>query len=161
MVSGSGPTQIDQPAPLPVPASNVEVSGSMPKHHDLPTARRAAAKLAAKGLAEPPVDRVVGLQKWLATVIAVYDDLVELELESSDGGPNLVADFPLELFAEDEPMPGDVAYVTVRTVKGWRGQPSRTVSARLRRVGRWTQEELSEIRAAAAAESQKLNALFD
>lgn len=161
MLEGPGAGYLAHSSALSAPATNADTGSSGPIQHDLPTARRAAAKLAAKGLAEPPLDRVVGRQKWLATVAAVYDDIVELELESDDGGPGLVADFPLELFAEDEPMPGDVAYVTVRTVKGWRGQPSRTVSARLRRVGRWTQEELGEIRAATSLESEELNALFD
>lgn len=141
--------------------ANAEVGGSRPKEHDLGQARRTAAKLAALGTVEPPLDRVVGLQKWLARVVSVADDIVELELEADDQGPGLLADFPLELFGEDAPVPGDVAYVTVRTVKGWRGQPSRTVSVRLRRLGLWTERDVANIASVAARESKDLRARFD
>ncbi len=142
-------------------ATNADTASSRPRVHDIAHARRRAVNLAARGTAEPPLDRVVGLQKWLGRVVSIADEAVELELDADAEGPSLIADFPLELFGEEAPLPGDVAYLTVRTVRGWRGQPSRTVSVRLRRLGRWTEQEVAEIRSVAARESKDLRARFD
>jgi hypothetical protein len=89
-----------------------------------------------------------GLQKWEGRVLQVSDDVFTAELEPlQQSGPTIVAEFEIGLIDVDNEetlSPGDVFYLTVRTV--WhRGFPTRTSALRLRRLGHWSEAELREV----------------
>lgn len=90
---------------------------------------------------------VSGMEKWEGRILEVDDDFVTVELVplGGDEGEMVVADFQADLLSnENDVQPGDVVYVTVRTVAGTKGgPPSRTSAMRLRRLGKWTQSEIS------------------
>ncbi len=95
-----------------------------------------------------PSGRISGLQKWKGRVVHVGDDFFTAELLpfSGDGLP-LWADFDRQLLGSDTDVSqGDVVYVTVRTVRNRIGYPSKTSSVRLRRLGKWSQEDVDRIR---------------
>jgi hypothetical protein len=62
---------------------------------------------------------------------------------NTPGGP-VVADFRTELLDEPEGTikVGDLIYVTSRQVRNPHGQKNETSSVRLRRLGRWTKEDV-------------------
>jgi len=91
----------------------------------------------------PTTFRVSGLDKWSGRVLEVDDEIFSAELIPDSGAQTVVADFSIDLVAaEDDLQPGDVLYVTVRTIKGLGGHPSRTSSVRVRRLGNWTSDDL-------------------
>lgn len=106
--------------------------------------------------------RVAGMESWTGYVTAVDDDLFSAELVPGQSGPRVVGDFPLELLGTDDALAvGDVVYVTVRTVLGPGGAPMRTQAIRRRRLGRWSQEEISSHAARAQALHESLGDLID
>ncbi|WP_132151903.1 hypothetical protein [Kribbella antiqua] len=97
-----------------------------------------------------PADVVVsGMEKWEGRVVEVEDDYFTAEITPlSSEGSAVYADFSTELLYPEVVVPGDVVYVTVRTVNHGRGYGvSRTSSVRLRRLGVWTTEEVEQIKA--------------
>ena len=93
---------------------------------------------------------ISGLQKWTGRVLEVEGTEFSAELIPLDHkGPSVVADFDNDQLDtnDDEPRVGDVFYVTVRTVIGMGGLRSRTSSLRLRRLGKWSEEEVRDIEA--------------
>jgi hypothetical protein len=104
--------------------------------------------------------RVSGLARWTGRVIEVDDDLFTAELGPNAGedGPVVVADFSRSQVA-DELVEGDVIYVTVRTVRGLGGQPNRTSSVRLRRLGNWTPDDIEGFRERAKERASALEGL--
>lgn len=92
-----------------------------------------------------------GLQKWQGRIVDVRDGLFTAELtslDSIDGATTFYADFELALLDDAAVEAGDVVYVTARIVDtGRRGNPSKTVSVRLRRLGKWTEEDITSIQA--------------
>ena len=112
-------------------------------------------------LPEVPTIRVAGMEKWEGRVLEVNDDYFTAELIPFDDGAEVIADFSTELLSEDDDIqPGDVVYVTVRTVAGIRG-PNRTSAVRMRRLGRWTEAEVAGQRKRARRRLAKLASRFD
>lgn len=60
-------------------------------------------------------------------------------------GTTLLADFDVELLAPDDEVvqAGDIVYLTVRTVSERGSYKTKTSALRLRRVGKWSDEELA------------------
>lgn len=110
------------------------------------------ALLSTESGQERPTSRVAGMKKWQGRVLSVDDELFEAELTPLDHeGPVVVADFETaHLDIQDDAdcvRPGDVFYMTVRTVYSERAKTRTTTSAlRLRRMGRWSQQELDRLR---------------
>ncbi|MFD6874719.1 MULTISPECIES: hypothetical protein [unclassified Streptomyces] len=75
----------------------------------------------------------------------------------------ITADFDLELLGSDSAhvVPGDVFYLSVRTVKSPGVQPTLTESLRLRRLGRITHKDVQDVYARADALMEHLEQLFD
>lgn len=96
--------------------------------------------------------KVTGIQKWEGRILEVDGDVFTAELTPMDeNAPTIVGDFEVALLDNDpdeEVVAGDTFYLTVRTVRD-RGAPTRTSSLRRRRLGRWSEEELSNVRARA------------
>lgn len=96
-----------------------------------------------------PASRIVGLQKWEGRITTVENDVITAELTPLDHeGPTLLADFDLDLLTPDDGAvePGDLVYLTVRTVRGRGNSKSVTSSLRLKRMGRWSESELQRVR---------------
>ncbi|GLI26426.1 hypothetical protein ARHIZOSPH14_06680 [Agromyces rhizosphaerae] len=128
----------------------------------LAKAYRAVLSESPRGITVRPTEyRVAGLQSWTAIVVDTEDDVVTVELRSDDQDIEpVMADF-LQSQIGDEVVPGDVLYVTVRTVGRARGLPSRTSSVRLRRLGRWTEAEVRSQQERADALAASLEGLID
>lgn len=112
---------------------------------------------------QAPITRVAGLEKWEGLILEVDDELMTAELTPLDRtGPCMVADFQTQLLGEDAKVaaPGDVFYLTVRTVRGDSGYPTRTEQLRLRRLGVWTDEDVARLRQQAASRMGKIEELF-
>lgn len=111
-----------------------------------------------------PAFKVHGMQKWDGRVLDVDDGVFSAELtpHEPDGQP-VAADFSLDLLLpETDVQPGDLIYVTARTVVDRPGfPPSRTVSVRLRRLGNWTVEDALDVRRRAEAASKRYDHLFE
>lgn len=109
---------------------------------------------------EPTTARVTGMDKWQGRIVDIDDDLFTAELvPQDDAGSAVYADFELALLGDEEVHVGDVVYVTSRLVASLPGrQPTRTISVKLQRLGRWTAEEIEQIRERAA---QRANELAD
>ena len=110
-----------------------------------------------------PVVRVAGMDKWEGLILEIDDELMTAELTPLDRtGPNLVADFQTELLGEDARVaePGDVFYLTVRTVRDRSGYPTRTEQLRLRRLGLWTEDEVTRLSEQAATRMEQIEDLF-
>ena len=111
-----------------------------------------------------PVYRIQGMEKWEGRILEVNDGIFSAELEPYDGTTQVVAaDFSLDLLApETDVRPGDLIYVTARTVVEKPGfPPTRTVNVRLRRTGNWTREQVEEVKDRAAKSKQRYDALFE
>lgn len=106
--------------------------------------------------------RVSGLSTWTGRVVAVEDEVFTAELIPDQNTPGIpvLADFLMtdvdsgrEVLSE-----GDVVYVTVRNVRPHAGAlPHKTTSVRLRRLGKWTAEDATEI----ANKARELKARLD
>lgn len=96
----------------------------------------------------PSGEVVVGLKKWEGRIFEISDGLLKVELTPSDhDGPELVADFDMDLLGPDASSagPGDIIYLTTRTVRDTTGYPYQTSSLKLRRPGPWGEDEVREI----------------
>jgi hypothetical protein len=108
--------------------------------------------------------RVTGLDKWEGKILEIDGDTLTAELYPIDReGVPITADFNLELLGSDAAtaVPGDVFYLSVRTVKAPGMRPTRTENLRLRRLGRITPEEVQAAYAKADALMERLEQLFD
>jgi hypothetical protein len=108
--------------------------------------------------------QVTGLDKWEGKVLEIDGDIFTAELYPIDReGSPITADFDLELLGSDAAtiVPGDVFYLSVRTVKAFGMRPTRTENLRLRRLGRVTREEVQAAYAKADALMERLEQLFD
>jgi hypothetical protein len=107
---------------------------------------------------------VTGLDKWEGKILEMDGDTFTAELYpiGREGMP-ITADFSLELLGSDATnvVPGDVFYLSVRTVKGPGRRPARTESLRLRRLGRITPEEVQAVYTKADVLMEHLEQLFD
>jgi hypothetical protein len=112
----------------------------------------------------PGNELVTGLKKWVGVILHVEAGLLTAELSPLDHeGPALLADFDLELLAPDDEgvSAGDVIYLTTRYVRGYdhggRGYNTATTQVRLRRMGQWSQKELTEIECLARRDAAELD----
>ncbi|MEE6137731.1 hypothetical protein SKC41_15505 [Mycobacterium sp. 050128] len=108
----------------------------------------------------PPDFPIMGMQKWEGRVLDVDDDLISVELVPSGEGPVVTADFARHRLDEEDVRPGDVVYVTARTIRGW-GGPTYTSSIRLRRLGKWTEAEIADQAQRAKEEVKELAAYIE
>lgn len=102
----------------------------------------------------PAVYRVAGMLKWDGRIVGVSadDGYFTAELTPFGGGQSVLADFVSSVLQdESDPHEGDLIYVTVRTIARPGGLSTQTAAVRLRRLGRWTQEEISSIDERASA----------
>jgi hypothetical protein len=107
-----------------------------------------AGALAHFGEARSTAMGVVGLHRWEGRVIEIEGDIFAAELYPLDhDGPELVADFDLDLLAGDgdEILPGTRFYLTTRIIE-YNGRKDVTSSLRLRRLGRWKDTDLRQVR---------------
>jgi hypothetical protein len=94
-------------------------------------------------------EAISGMQKWEGRILELDESIFSAELTPlSEAGPVVVADFELRLLLPEQNVAvGDVIYVTARLVERDKGMPpSKTVSARLRRLGKWSEDELDMIK---------------
>lgn len=101
---------------------------------------------------KPASELVTDLKKWTGVIQEIDDCLFTAELSPLDHeGPVLLADFQLKALAPDDTNVGigDIVYLTTRYVSGHdgrgRGYNTVTTQIRLRRMGRWSQDELRHI----------------
>ena len=141
----SSPWQAKPPATQP--SSNRAVNGGSTRASENTDELKRSALDKIRRVKRPFVPdtyRVSGLQKWTGRVLEMDADLFTAELVPASDGPTVIADFDRsQIAAEDELVAGDIIYVTVRTVKGQSGQPNRTSSIRLRRLGNWSREDIA------------------
>jgi hypothetical protein len=107
--------------------------------------------------------RITGLDKWEGKVLEVEGEIFTAELYPIDReGMSITADFDLELLGSDAAaiVPGDVFYLSVRTVKVPGARPARTENLRLRRLGRISAEEVQTAYAKADVLMERLEQLF-
>ncbi|MGB3763763.1 MAG: hypothetical protein WA966_11110 [Ornithinimicrobium sp.] len=94
----------------------------------------------------PQTYRVSGLERWEGYVVEVDGETLTAELTPEHDGPVVLADFEVaKLGSEPDLAVGDVVYVTVRSVAGRSGYPTTTSAIRLRRLGRWSDEEVDDL----------------
>jgi hypothetical protein len=126
--------------------------------------RRPSTWSTPTSLVQKPDLGVTGLDKWEGKILEMDGDTFTAELYpiGREGIP-ITADFDLDLLGSDavNVVPGDVFYLSVRTVKGPSRRPTRTESLRLRRLGRITAEEVQAVYAKADALMEHLEQLFD
>lgn len=115
--------------------------------------KRLLTRPSKEDVRRPPVEmRVSGLEMWDGRVTEVDDEYFTAELVPHDGGLTVLADFRLEQLGDERELaPGDLIYVTVRSVMGRSGYPHLTSSLRLRRLGSWTGSEVQDIEEQARA----------
>ncbi|WP_270889981.1 hypothetical protein [Pedococcus sp. 5OH_020] len=110
-------------------------------------------------------ERVTGMQRWEGQVLGVEVDYFTAELVPLDHeGPTVHADFDRSLVAESDRellAPGAPFYCNVRTVIGDGGQPIRTSTLAMRRLGIWSQQVLDEALRAARERAQALERFSD
>lgn len=97
-------------------------------------------------------ERILGLRKWEGRITEISDGLLTVALTPADhDGPELVADFDTALLGPDSSSaaPGDILYLTTRTIRDASGYLYQTSSLKLRRPGPWGDDELREIRESA------------
>lgn len=102
--------------------------------------------------------RVVGLKKWAGQVQSVHNEVLTVHLHPVDhDGPSLSADFDIALLAPDEAAvrQGAVVYLTTRMVQSQSGRIEAMTQLRLRRLRRWSKEELEEIMRLSRARARK------
>jgi len=112
-------------------------------------------------LADIPAERITGMQKWDGRILEVDEEYFSAELVPyEEVGEAVIADFPRDLLPDEPVYAGDVIYVTVRTVAD-RGGPRRTSAVRLRRLGTWTEAEITENARLAKQDAAELAKYFD
>jgi hypothetical protein len=97
-----------------------------------------------------PLLNIVGMKKWEGRILEIDKEIFTAELVPlrERDGPAVIADFELDQLDPDADRaePGDVFYLTVRTVGESSGYRTRTSTLRLRRLGAWSAEEMRRIR---------------
>lgn len=122
---------------------------------------RATARAGGHSAGMPEVT-VSGLRKWQGRILWIDEATFEAELTPQQDGPTVVAEFDRELLDDDEDVQaGDVVYVTVRTVQGHSGLPTRTSQVRLRRLGKWSESEVLLVQERATALQSSLAEFID
>ena len=110
-------------------------------------------------------EAISGFHKWEGRVVDVDDAIFTAEISSLDAGDDpapVYADFEKDLLKPDVVEVGDIVYVTARMVDPGRGfSPSKTLSVRLRRIGNWTESEVSAIAEKAHKSWLELQDLID
>jgi hypothetical protein len=90
------------------------------------------------------------MKKWEGRILEIDEEIFTAELVPlrEGDGPTVVADFELEQLGPDASWvaPGDVFYLTVRTVGEPSGYRTRTSTLRIRRLGTWSADEVSRVR---------------
>ncbi|MFD3447053.1 hypothetical protein ACFDTO_20845 [Microbacteriaceae bacterium 4G12] len=113
----------------------------------------------------PTTFRVSDISTWTGRVVDVDDDIFTAELTPDERTPGAIvlADFARGLVVDvDEPLQvGDVVYVTTRMVRAPHGGRSETSSVRLRRLGKWTAEDVSRLSARADEFASTVASLSD
>lgn len=115
------------------------------------------------GSSQSAPERVVGLKRWEGQILEISDGLLTVELTPADhDGPELVADFDASLLGPDSnhAVPGDIIYLTTRTVRNANGYPYQTSSLKLRRPGVWSEQELREMRDAAKEQAEFFKGIY-
>src|SRR5581483_8576703 len=108
--------------------------------------------------------KITGLDKWEGKILEIDGDTFTAELYPiDDDGMPITADFDRKLLGSDAAtvVPGDVFYLSVRTVSAPGRRPSRNENLRLRRLGRITPEEVRAVYAKANALMECLEQLSD
>jgi hypothetical protein len=109
-----------------------------------------------------PDYRVAGMRKWEGRIISVDGEFFTAELTPTTPGPTVNAEFELDLIGDEPDVgQGDVVYVTVRTVKGLSGLPVRTSAIRLRRLGKWSEDEVAELRSRGARVRESMDEFIE
>lgn len=113
----------------------------------------------------PTTFRVSDLSTWTGRVVEVDEDVFTAELTPDERTPGgtVLADFRRDLVVdENEPLQvGDVVYVTTRMVRAPHGGRSETSSVRLRRLGKWTADDVARLSTRASELASGLSDLFD
>lgn len=167
---GQGSRRRSPTEPLPLQDFSVSIPGTtVPSDHTTQGSTQAEQSESAPSTWDTPVKPfdsrgVTGLYKWEGKILEIDGDAFTAELYPIDAeGMPITADFDLELFGSDAAtvVPGDVFYLSVRTVKAPGMRPTRTENLRLRRLGRVTLEEVQAVYARADALMEHLEQLFD
>jgi hypothetical protein len=128
-----------------------------------PTESSSASLNRQMGSPQRNPERVVGLLRWEGQILEISDDLLTVGLAPADhDGPELVADFDASLLGPDSnyATPGDIIYLTTRTVRNVNGYPYQTSSLKLRRPGVWSEQELREIRNIAKEQAEFFKGMY-
>jgi hypothetical protein len=106
---------------------------------------------------------IEGMQKWDGRVVEVDIETGTFTARlSSPDSTSLLADFESRLLGDDSPpVEGDVVYVTVRTIAGPNGYPTRTSGIRLRRLGNWSEDDVVRHITQARSELADLEGIVD
>lgn len=127
------------------------------------TSRNSAARR-IHAVARPEEFTIGGMDKWEGKILTVESDSFTAELTPiGRRGPRTIADFDISVLRSDAESAknGDIFYLSVRRVRGRRGRMVPTVTVSMRRVGRWTQEEIDDLREQAARGMAAIEALYD
>ncbi len=148
-VSGIGPNQAI--------GSGISTTG-------MPSSAPSATSPTTSADQKPASELVTDLKKWTGVIQEIDDCLFTAELSPLDHeGPVLLADFQLKALAPDDANVdvGDIIYLTTRYVSGYdghgRGYNTVTTQMRLRRIGRWSQEELRHIEGQAKQDAEEFD----
>jgi hypothetical protein len=105
---------------------------------------------------------IMGMHKWSGRIVEIDGDILTAELTPVDhNGPAVLADFQLsdlDADEDEEVQVGDLFYLAVRTIRDRGRRRTRTSTLLLRRLGRWSADELN---ASAAEAASALRALKD
>ncbi|MGE2836274.1 hypothetical protein [Mycobacterium sp. SMC-4] len=138
-------------------------SNSLAKEHHAEILRTVINRFRAQQQksSESPAMPVAGMEKWEGRVLEVDDEYFTAELIPFGDGAVVIADFSWDLLPEEDQVgPGDIVYVTVRTVADI-GGPTRTSAVRTRRMGTWTESEITEQAMRAKERLSELAPYFD
>jgi hypothetical protein len=91
---------------------------------------------------------ILEIKKWTGVILAATEGVLTVELRPSDHEDQaLEADFDAGLLGPDSAVirPGDVIYVTTSYIRGKWSYPKAMTELRMRRLGQWSEAEISEI----------------
>lgn len=110
--------------------------------------RHAAKELPRHDRPEVPTAfRVRDLDRWQGRIVQIEGDVFTAELVPEGDGPAILADFDIDKLGPDaDAAVGDLVYVTSRSVvTGRLGYETTTSAIRLRRLGKWTTEDIDSV----------------